>query len=41
MQVLLYKMKYDPDWDNASMSYDPLHIFAYNERQWGNHVDYV
>ena len=26
MQVHLDKIKYDPDWDNASTSYDPLHL---------------
>ena len=26
MQVILYKMKHDPDWDNTSESYDPLII---------------
>ena len=28
MQVLLDKMKYDPDWDKASTSYDPLQLLA-------------
>lgn len=32
MQVLLDKMKYDPDWDAVSVSYDPLQLLKLIER---------
>ena len=32
MQVLLGKMKYDPDWDNASTSYYPLQLVMLVEK---------
>ena len=32
MQILLDKMKYDPDCDNASTSYDPLQILTLIEK---------
>ena len=32
MQVLLEKMKYDPDWDNPSTSYDPLQVLVLIEK---------
>ena len=32
MQVLLDKMKYDPDWYKASTSYDPLQLLALMEK---------
>ena len=28
MKILLDRMKYDPDWDNASTSYEPLQLLA-------------
>ena len=33
MQVLLDKIKHDPDWDNRSKSYDPLTLLKLYEKK--------
>ena len=32
IQLILDKMKYDPDWGKSSMPYDPLQILALTEK---------
>ena len=33
IQVLLYNMKHDPDWDNTIESYDPLKLLKLIEKK--------